>query len=116
MVDRNEGLTKTYNRVNNPGEAGSDIAQLRRLHVILDEAVASAYGWEDLVLGHDFQETRIGVRFTVAPSTQTEMLDRLLELNHARYAREQAEAATGAKPQTRRTRRSPGQLSLVGED
>jgi hypothetical protein len=116
MVDRNEGLTKTYNRLNNPGEAGSDIAELRRLHIVLDEAVASAYGWEDLVLGHDFQETRIGVRFTVAPSTQTEMLDRLLELNHARYAREQAEAATRVKTPRRLASRSPGQLSLVGED
>ena len=116
MVARNEGLTKTYNRMNNPGDIAADITELRRLHVGLDAAVAAAYGWQDLVLGHDFQETRVGIRFTVAPAAQTELLDRLLELNHARYAREQAEAATGAKTQGRRTRRSPGQLSLVGED
>jgi hypothetical protein len=116
MVDRHEGLTKTYNRVNSPGEIAADIVELRRLHVDLDAAVAAAYGWQDLDLGHDFQETRVGTRFTVAPAAQTEILDRLLELNHARFAREQAEAATGAKSQGRRTRRSPGQLSLVGED
>ena len=116
MIDRNEGLTKTYNRVNDPRETSSDIAELRRLHVFLDEAVAGAYGWDDLDLAHDFQETRLGVRFTVGPSAQTEILDRLLELNHARFAREQAEAATGSNPSRRRTRRSPGQLSLVGED
>lgn len=116
MVERNEGLTKTYNRLNSPGEIAADILELRRLHVDLDAAVAAAYGWQDLDLGHDFQETRVGTRFTVAPAAQTEILDRLLELNHARFAREQAEAATGAKSQGRRTRRSPGQLSLVGED
>ncbi len=116
MVVRNEGLTKTYNRVNDPREADSDITELRRLHIDLDKAVAAAYGWDDLDLAHDFQETRLGVRFTVAASAQTEILDRLLELNHARHAREQAEAATGSKPNRRRTRGSPGQLSLVGED
>ena len=38
-----------------------------------------------------------------ARSAQTEILDRLLELNHARYAREQAEQATGAKPVRKRS-------------
>ena len=116
MIDRNEGLTKTYNRVNDPRETASDIAELRRLHVALDEAVADAYGWQDLVLGHGFQETRLGGRFTVATGAQAEILDRLLELNHTRFAREQAEAATESKSSRHRTSRSPGQLSLVGED
>lgn len=116
MVDRNEGLTKTYNRVNDPRDSNSDIVELRRLHVALDEAVASAYGWNDLVLAHDFQDTRVGVRFTVASAAQTEILDRMLELNHIRYAREQADAATGGRTPRRRAGRAPGQLSLVGEN
>lgn len=112
----NEGLTKTYNRVNDPNETSADIIQLRRLHAGLDEAVAAAYGWEDLRLDHGFQDTRFGVRYTVAPVAQAEILDRLLELNHARYAREQTDATTGGRRPRRRTKRAPGQLSLVRED
>jgi hypothetical protein len=88
MLDRWEGLTATYNRVHNPKEETADIAELRRLHVALDHAVAAAYGWEDLELDHDFWETRQGIRFTVSPDARGELLDRLLELNHARYAEE----------------------------
>ena len=60
MLDRWEGLTKTYNRVHDPAESAADIAELRRLHVELDHAVAAAYGWEDLSLDHGFHETRPG--------------------------------------------------------
>jgi hypothetical protein len=88
MGTRREGLTGTYNRVHNPKEEAADVAELRRLHVELDHAVACAYGWEDLELGHDFWETREGTRFTIGPDARVEVLDRLLELNHARYAEE----------------------------
>jgi hypothetical protein len=116
MLDRGEGLTKTYNRVHDRAEMSADIVELRRLHRALDEAVALAYGWADLELDHGHQDTNLGVRFTVAPAAQTEILDRLLELNHARYAREQADAAASGRTPRRRARRSPGQLTLAGED
>ena len=88
MLDRREGLTTTYNRVHNSKEEAADIAELRRLHVELDFAVAAAYDWQDLQLDHDFWETRQGMRFTVSPDARVELLDRLLELNHARHAEE----------------------------
>jgi hypothetical protein len=77
MLDRFEGLTATYNRVHNPKEEAGDIAELRRLHVELDHAVAAAYGWQDLVLDHGFWETRQGTRFTIGPDARVEVLDRL---------------------------------------
>ncbi|MCX5110037.1 hypothetical protein OOK13_16095 [Streptomyces sp. NBC_00378] len=55
----------------------------------MDTAVAEAYGWGDLALMHGVRETPRGPRFTIAPAVQTEILDRLLELNHARYKEEQ---------------------------
>ena len=58
MRDRWEGLTATYNRVHNPDERAADIAALRDLHVALDHAVAGAYGWSDVDLGHGFHDTR----------------------------------------------------------
>ena len=82
MLDRQEGLTKTYNRVHDPDEHADDIARLRELHVELDYAVRDAYGWTDLDLGHGFHETKFGTRFTFAPGPRQEVLDRLLELNH----------------------------------
>ena len=48
MIDRNEGLTKTYNRFHARGENAADIARLRALHAEMDAAVLRAYGWDDL--------------------------------------------------------------------
>jgi hypothetical protein len=92
MLARQEGLTKTYNRFHDPEETASraagDIARLRELHVEMDRAVAAAYGWDDLDLGHGFHETAQGLRFTIRESARREVLTRLLELNHERYAEE----------------------------
>ena len=69
MLDRQEGLTKTYNRVHDPDDQSRDIARLRELHAPLDYAVRDAYGWTDLNLGHGFHETKFGTRFTFAPAS-----------------------------------------------
>ena len=90
MSDRREGLTKTYNCFHDPENLSSDIIRLRELHVEMDNAVAAAYGWFDLALDHGFYETKQGLRFTVSPAAHQEILDRLLELNHERYAEEVA--------------------------
>ncbi|WP_292701638.1 MULTISPECIES: DNA methyltransferase [unclassified Nostoc] len=49
MQTRQEGLTKTYNRFHNPDEIAADIQQLRELHIEMDNAVAAAYDWQDLL-------------------------------------------------------------------
>ena len=90
MLARQEGLTKTYNRFHNPQERDPEIARLRDLHVEMDRAVAAAYGWTDLDLGHGFHQTKQGDRFTIREAARVEVLDRLLELNHQRYAEEVA--------------------------
>ena len=51
-----------------------------------------AYGWGDLDLGHGFHATAQGVRYTISEPARRQVLGRLLELNHARYA---AEVAAG---------------------
>lgn len=91
MLTRQEGLTKTYNRFHNPDESNPDIEQLRTLHIEMDNAVAAAYGWEDIELDHDFHDTKQGIRFTICENARREILDRLLQLNHQRYAEEVAE-------------------------
>ncbi len=54
----------------------------------MDRAVATAYGWSDLALGHGFHETKQGLRYTISETARRTVLDRLLALNHERYAEE----------------------------
>ena len=90
MLARQEGLTKTYNRFHAPDETSADIQKLRQLHVEMDQAVAAAYGWTDLDLGHGFHQTKQGLRYTISEPARREVLGRLLKLNHERYAEEVA--------------------------
>ena len=76
------------NRFHDRGEQSADIARLRALHVEMDQAVAAAYGWSDLDLGHGFHATKQGERYTLSESARRTVLDRLLALNHQRYAEE----------------------------
>jgi hypothetical protein len=108
MMKRKLGLTKLYNLVHNPAETGEDVRRLREIHTEVDNAVAEAYGWTDLALGHGFHETRQGLRFTIDPTVQVEVLDRLLELNHQRYAEEAAKGLHDKKGKGRRKRSVPG--------
>jgi hypothetical protein len=85
---RQEGITTIYNRFHDPNEKSEDIQRLRALHVEMDNAAAAAYGWQTLALGHDFHPTKQGMRFTISEAARVEVLDRLLALNHERYAEE----------------------------
>ncbi|MGM0358527.1 Eco57I restriction-modification methylase domain-containing protein [Streptomyces griseoaurantiacus] len=121
MSTRKIGLTGLYNRFHAESQMDSDIQDVRDAHVIVDQAVAEAHGWNDLNLKHGFHETRQGIRFTIAPDIQTEILDRLLELNHVRYkeeldrglhtreAKKRRAAARKAKAKARATGRSSQQ-------
>lgn len=117
MLEREEGLTKIYNRFHNPEEAedtsflrglrtSTSIAHLRALHVEMDQAVAAAYGWQDVALNHDFHKTRQGVRFTISDLARRELLGRLLELNHERYAAEVKAGRHQKKKKTSKGKRS----------
>ena len=76
------------NRFHDPKEASADIQKLRQLHVEMDQAVAAAYGWTDLDLGHGFHQAKQGLRYTISEAARREVLARLLNLNHERYAEE----------------------------
>jgi hypothetical protein len=93
MQDRELGLTKLYNAFHSVDVTDSDLQDLRRIHAEVDAAVAEAYGWSDLDLGHGFHETRQGLRYTLKPTAQAEVLDRLLELNHQHDGREVSRAS-----------------------
>jgi hypothetical protein len=91
MLANQEGLTQTYNRFHDPYEYSADIVKLHELHKEMDEAVAHAYGWDDLELEHGFHETKQGLRYTISEAARREVLDRLLLLNHERHEQEVAQ-------------------------
>lgn len=96
MVARNEGLTKTYNRVHDRRETAADIQRLRELHADMDRAVLESYGWRDLAERADavfLDETneddyRYQGRLFWPSDFRDEVLARLLALNVERHAEE----------------------------
>src|SRR5262249_8516390 len=85
---RRVGLTELYQAMHSEAERADDVGQLRILHAEMDQAVATAYGWADLDLGHGFHQTKQGLRYTISELARREVLARLLKLNHERYAEE----------------------------
>lgn len=88
MVVSNAGLTQTYNRFHSNVELSAEISDLRRLHIKLDQQVASAYGWDDIDLEHGFHLTKQGLRFTISEAARLVILRRLIELNKERSENE----------------------------
>lgn len=116
MLARQEGLTATYNRFHDPTCHDDDIAELRRLHIAMDNEVLTAYGWHTdsaagpaITLDHHFRhpghpdltgfqslsglpkKERNKVRYTLSDAVKEELLRRLLQLNFALAAAEQDE-------------------------
>lgn len=103
LVQRLIGLTSVYNLLHDSTESSALIVELRQIQRDMDCSVARAYGWTDLDLGHGFHQTKQGVRFTICSEARREVLDRLLELNHQRYAEEVAQGLhESASPKSRR--------------
>jgi len=91
MLRRDLGLTKLYNMVNDPDladGADEDVAIMRALHEELDRLVLAAHGWSDIDSGHGFHTVRKMRRWTVTPTARVEILNRLLEENQRRAAKQ----------------------------
>ena len=100
MTDNDEGMTETYNRFHDPSETDERIVRLRKLHAAADEAVLSAYGWDDIptacefLLDYEVDEEGWGkrrkrpYRLRWPDKVRDEVLLRLLELNAERAALE----------------------------
>jgi hypothetical protein len=115
MQRTKDGLTKTYNCFHSKEESSIDIQNLRELHIKMDTAVATAYGWSDLDLGHGFHETKQGIRFTISEDARREVLQRLLKLNHERYEEEVAKGLHDKKKKKSSTPRKK-KTSLTKDD
>ncbi|KAA0909567.1 N-6 DNA methylase [Aquicoccus porphyridii] len=104
MAERDEGLTKTYNRFHDRGQNAPDIARLRELHAEMDAAVLRAYGWDDLAdqaqpefIEQDADEgKKAKTRFDWPSEFKDEVLARLLALNAERAEAERAAGLTAS--------------------
>ena len=110
MAEEAIGLTQLYNRFHDRSDDDSRIDVMRGLHRDIDQAVALAYGWDDLDLEHGFHAVPYlpendRVRFTVSDRVRLEVLRRLSELNHQRYEEEVSQGLHGSSG-TRAPRRA----------
>ena len=103
MIERKEGLTKTYNRFHIPTEKSGDIVKLRNLHADTDVAVLRAFGWDDLAQSAKAEFIELPTdpgkkpkhRLFWPSDVQDEVLKRLLALNAERA---EAEKRAGLRP------------------
>jgi hypothetical protein len=105
MVRQQHGLTALYKNFHNAECRDPDVERIRQLHAEIDRAVARAYSWGDVELGHSLHETPQGIRFGICETAHQEVLDRLLAVNHERYAEEvrQGLHERGAKKRNERS-------------
>jgi Eco57I restriction-modification methylase/restriction-modification enzyme MmeI-like protein len=134
LVRNDEGLTKTYNRFQDPEENSRDIQKLRELHAAMDRAVLDAYGWTDIPNQYEFildhgderddedghsRKRKKPYRYRLLDEVRDEVLARLLALN-GEYAEEErlvglasAKRPTIKPSKARKTRVAAGQVDFV---
>ena len=120
MVEREQGLTTTYNQLKDPEVLDAEIEALRELHLTMDRAVLAAYGWNDVeppsVVDPSTDDER-----RAKEAFEDEVIDRLFALNAERAAEERALGLTsknGKRKKTAKPRKKKGstkQLSLSAE-
>ncbi|HEX2224728.1 MAG TPA: type IIL restriction-modification enzyme MmeI [Thermoanaerobaculia bacterium] len=91
MIDTQQGLTATYNRLKDPACHDPRIEELRRLHEEMDRAVLAAYGWSDIPVPPYGTPTTDAERKALE-AFEDEVIDRLFVLN-AERAEEERKAA-----------------------
>ncbi len=96
MVERNQGLTTTYNQLKDPACDDPEILALRRLHEDLDRAVLAAYRWADIPVP-PFETPTTPAARTTQESFEDEIIDRLFALNAERAEKERLQGA-GVRP------------------
>lgn len=100
------GLTELYGRVQDRADMTADIEALRELHQKLDNALLVAYGWTDLVGDNELTclVESAPARWLPSASSCREIVERLRELNHERYAAEVDAGLHGSHVQKTQTK------------
>ncbi|EKO3404692.1 hypothetical protein N6C02_002964 [Vibrio fluvialis] len=94
MIENQKGMTKFYNDLHDQTLYSFEISALREKQVALNDAVLSAYGFNDLEPEYGFHCVGYlpegkNTRFTISEKAREEILYRLSMLNKARHEAEQ---------------------------
>jgi hypothetical protein len=94
MVSNDKGMTKFYNDLHDPTLNTLEIRALREKQIELNNAVLSAYGFDDLDPDYGFHHVGYlpegkNTRFTISEEAREEVLYRLAMLNKTRHQAEQ---------------------------
>lgn len=92
MIETQQGLTQTYNKLKDPACHDAPIVELRRLHEEMDRAVLDAYGWTDIAVPPFCPATVVEQK--ALETFQDQVIDRLFVLN-AERAEEEKRAGLG---------------------
>ncbi|MEZ4401313.1 MAG: type IIL restriction-modification enzyme MmeI [Kofleriaceae bacterium] len=95
MIERDCGLTVTYNQLKDPDVTDPAIDALRQLHLDLDRAVLAAYGWDDLPVPA-FTTPVTDADWRAKEAFDDAIIDRLFALNAQRAAAERLLGPTAA--------------------
>ena len=99
MVDKQQGLTQTYNALKDKRMTDARVVELRRLHDEMDRAVLAAYGWDDLAVPPYGTPTSDAEKKALE-RFEDEVINRLFALNAKRAEEErvQTEREAVSKP------------------
>ncbi len=117
MVEHEEGLTQTYNRLKEPRDTTPEIVALRQLHEELDRSVLAAYRWGDIELP-PYTAPASEEEGVALEAFQDDVIDRLFVLNTERAELERVRGASmggkgkGGGGRSRRGRSDADTLSL----
>jgi len=119
MQSIQQGLTKTYNALKDPGCTDPAVLALRALHLELDRAVLDAYGWSDLEIP-PYTTPQTPTERRTLEAFEDAVLDRLFALNATRAAEEARQAPPSVKAAkgraSKRSEPPTAQRSLLPDD
>jgi hypothetical protein len=107
MSEWGGGFTSVFNHMSDEEDQSGTASSMRSHRCLIDKCVADAYGWTDIDLDHGFYETKQGIRFTISETARREVVQRLLRLNHERFAEEEKQGLHGKKGARRKKVASP---------
>ena len=113
MIETNQGLTQTYNRLKDPKCDEAPILKLRELHENIDRAVLESYGWTDLDVP-PFCSLTPAAGHALA-QFQDAVIDRLFVLN-AERANEERRLGAVTSSKTKKVRPKTASLLRGGSD
>lgn len=88
LIENNIGLTSFINDFHSIDNTNKLMSSIRSQYCAINLEISNLYKWDFENLDFDFNESKLGLRYSIRNTIKEEVLDRLLELNHKRYAEE----------------------------